>query len=124
MKTKLKDLRKQVNEGIKNGSIKVLSKHKTKSISRLISYLDKHWCLNVIGSGRLDLSLDAYKEVIEKSNIDKRKLYQGGGENGDGGHAEDKAEDRGRFTRRFILRIRSKEKEDNDWSCSPYGEIT
>jgi len=38
--------------------------------------------------------------------------------------AEDKAEDRGRFTRRFILRIHSEEKEDNDWSCSPYGEIT
>ena len=36
-----------------------------------------------------------------------------------------KAKARGKLRRRFILRIRdSKEKEDNDWSCSPYGEIT
>ena len=34
-----------------------------------------------------------------------------------------KAEVRGRFTRRFILKIRDPEEEkDNDWNCSPYGE--
>ena len=38
--------------------------------------------------------------------------------------AEDKAKERGRFTRRFILKIRSPDDEEgNDWSCSPYGEL-
>ncbi len=76
MKNKtLKNLRKSISEGIKNGQISLINKHNTKSISRFISYLNKPKCLNILGRRELDLDNLDYEQELIKSNTDKRQMY-------------------------------------------------
>ena len=75
MKKSVKDLRKEVKEGIQNGSITTYNLGNTKSISRLIAYLSKDQLIDILDNRLLNLKDDKWNYVIDKSNYDPRTMH-------------------------------------------------
>ena len=79
---KTTELRSKIKQGIHDGTISVLNKDETRSLSRFIAYLSKSDCESIIANSELDVT--KYPYVLDKSNGVAYSSSSEDGNNSDG----------------------------------------